>query len=230
MALLTPQDTNNDKEMEFDFHFPTSKKALLIFTRNPELGKVKTRLAKSVGDESALNIYKFLIQHTVEITKNLNVDKYVFYSEEIHNNDSWDSEIFRKRLQHGNNLGERMHNAFAEIFEMGYQMAIIIGCDMYEWNTKDLGMAFDTLKNHQFVIGPALDGGYYLLGLKELNSKLFSEKKWGTNSVLTDTLNNIKEANYVLLKERNDIDIYEDIKDNTVFHKFLSSNMHKKEI
>src|SRR5690554_224775 len=90
MALLTSKDTTSDKEMAFDFHFPTSKKALIIFTRNPELGKVKTRLAKSVGDESALNIYKFLVQHTVEVTKNLNVDKYVFYSEEIHKNDAWD--------------------------------------------------------------------------------------------------------------------------------------------
>ncbi len=56
MALLSSKDTNDDNEMAFDFHFPTSKKALIIFTRNPELGKVKTRLAKSVGDESALKI------------------------------------------------------------------------------------------------------------------------------------------------------------------------------
>jgi len=145
MALLTSKDTNSDKEMAFDFHFPTSKKALIIFTRNPELGKVKTRLAKTVGDESALNIYKFLLQHTVEITKDLHVDKYVFYSEEIHKNDAWDSDIFRKRLQSGNDLGEKMHNAFVEVFNMGYEMAIVIGCDMFEMERMDLETAFEAL-------------------------------------------------------------------------------------
>lgn len=226
MALLTSKDTNSDKEMAFDFHFPTSKKALIIFTRNPELGKVKTRLAKTVGDTSALNIYKFLLKHTVEITKNLNVDKYVFYSEEIHKDDSWDSDIFRKRLQNGNDLGARMHNAFVEIFGMGYAMAIIIGCDMFEWDKKDLEMAFDSLKNHHFVIGPATDGGYYLLGMKEPRPELFENKTWGTDTVLKDALASLKDENYILLKERNDIDIYEDIVDNEIFKQFLPLNLN----
>ncbi len=226
MALLTSKDTNSDKEMAFDFHFPTSKKALIIFTRNPELGKVKTRLAKTVGDESALNIYKFLIKHTAEITKDLNVDKYVFYSEEIHKDDAWDSDIFRKRLQNGNDLGARMHNAFVEIFGMGYAMAIIIGCDMFEWDKKDLEMAFDSLKNHHFVIGPATDGGYYLLGMKEPRPELFENKTWGTDTVLKDALASLKDENYILLKERNDIDIYEDIVDNEIFKQFLPLNLN----
>lgn len=227
MALLTSKDTNSDKEMAFDFHFPTSKKALIIFTRNPELGKVKTRLAKTVGDTSALNIYKFLLKHTVEITKDLNVDKYVFYSEEIHKDDAWDSDIFRKRLQNGNDLGARMHNAFVEIFSMGYAMAIIIGCDMFEWDKKDLEMAFDSLKNHHFVIGPAIDGGYYLLGMKESRPELFENKTWGTDTVLNDALASLKDENYILLKERNDIDIYEDIVDNEIFKQFLPLNLNK---
>ena len=112
MALLNSKETSSDNEMAADFYFPSSKKALIIFTRNPELGKVKTRLAKSVGDESALEIYKFLLKHTVAITKNLNVDKYVFYSENIHRDDIWDPEIFRKKLQTGTDLGEKMQNAF----------------------------------------------------------------------------------------------------------------------
>ena len=106
MALLTSNNTSGDNEMAYDFHFPTSKKALIIFTRNPELGKVKTRLAKSIGDESALNIYKFLLKHTVKITEDLNVDKYIFYSETIHRDDIWDVNIFRKKLQSGNDLGK----------------------------------------------------------------------------------------------------------------------------
>lgn len=211
MALLTSKDTNSDKEMAFDFHFPTSKKALIIFTRNPELGKVKTRLAKTVGDESALNIYKFLLQHTVEITKDLHVDKYVFYSEEIHKNDAWDSDIFRKRLQSGNDLGEKMHNAFVEVFNMGYEMAIVIGCDMFEMERMDLETAFEALQTNSFVIGPAQDGGYYLLGMKESKEKVFLKKEWGTSTVLEQTLKDLEGENLLLLEERNDIDYYEDI-------------------
>lgn len=230
MALLTPKDTNSDKEMAFDFHFPTSKKALIIFTRNPELGKVKTRLAKTVGDESALNIYKFLLQHTVEITKDLHVDKYVFYSEEIHKNDAWDSDVFRKRLQSGNDLGERMHNAFIEVFNMGYEMAIVIGCDMFEMERKDLETAFDALQTNSFVIGPAQDGGYYLLGMKESKEKVFQKKEWGTSTVLEQTLKDLEGENHLLLEERNDIDYYEDIAGQEIFQQFLPDAIKKNSI
>ena len=81
MGLLSKKDTDSEKDFETEFHFPTSDKALLIFTRNPDLGKVKTRLAGGVGDTAALEIYKFLLQHTVSITQNLSVDKQVFYSD-----------------------------------------------------------------------------------------------------------------------------------------------------
>lgn len=230
MALLTPKDTNSDKEMAFDFHFPTSKKALIIFTRNPELGKVKTRLAKTVGDESALSIYKFLLQHTVEITKDLHVDKFVFYSEEIHKNDAWDSDVFRKRLQSGSDLGERMHNAFIEVFNMGYEMAIVIGCDMFEMERKDLETAFDALQTNSFVIGPAQDGGYYLLGMKESKEKVFQKKEWGTSTVLEQTLKDLEGENHLLLEERNDIDYYEDIAGQEIFQQFLPDAIKKNSI
>lgn len=230
MALLTSKDTNSDKEMAFDFHFPTSKKALIIFTRNPELGKVKTRLAKTVGDESALNIYKFLLQHTVEITKDLHVDKYVFYSEEIHKNDAWDADIFRKRLQSGNDLGEKMHNAFVEVFNMGYEMAIVIGCDMFEMERMDLETAFDALQTNSFVIGPAQDGGYYLLGMKEPMEKIFQKKDWGTATVLEQTLKDLEGENLLILEERNDIDYFEDIDGQEIFEQFLPDTIKKKSI
>lgn len=221
MGLLSKKDTSDDNEMASDFHFPTSKKALIIFTRNPELGKVKTRLAKTVGDESALKIYKFLLKHTVELTKNLNVDKYVFYSENIHREDIWDADTFRKKLQSEGDLGEKMKNAFSEIFGMGYEKAIIIGSDMFDLNKNDLEVAFDSLQTNQFTIGPATDGGYYLLGMKELNSEIFQNKEWGTSSVLETTLKDLKDEKYVLLEERNDIDYFEDIKNVDEFQQFL---------
>ncbi|MCG2419251.1 TIGR04282 family arsenosugar biosynthesis glycosyltransferase [Aequorivita sp. F47161] len=227
MALLTSKKTSSDNEMARDFYFPTSKKALIIFTRNPELGKVKTRLAKSVGDESALEIYKFLLKHTVEITKNLNVDKYVFYSENIHRDDIWNPDIFRKKLQSGENLGEKMNNAFSELFDMGYESVLIVGSDIFEINQKDIENAFDALQSNQLVIGPAKDGGYYLLGMKELDSKIFKNKNWGTNTVLDDTLNDLRTKKYVLLEERNDIDYYQDIKEVDAFQQFLPPYLDK---
>jgi rSAM/selenodomain-associated transferase 1 len=227
MALLTSNKTGGDNEMAFDFHFPTSKKALIIFTRNPELGKVKTRLAKSVGDESALKIYKFLLRHTVEITKDLNVDKYVFYSETIYKDDIWDPDIYRKKLQNGNDLGEKMENAFSEILGMGYEKAIIIGSDIYDLNKKDIESAYSALQTSQFVIGPAHDGGYYLLGMKELHNKIFKNKAWGTDAVLKKTLEDLEDEKYVLLEERNDVDYYEDIKNVDAFQEFLPPYLDK---
>jgi hypothetical protein len=221
MAIITSKNTSDNNKMATDFHYPTSKKALLIFTRNPELGKVKTRLAKVVGAESALEIYKFLLNHTVEITENLNADKFVFYSEKIHREDIWNPDIFRKKLQSGNDLGERMKNAFLEIFKMGYENAIIIGSDMFDLNKNDFNKAFDALQTNRYVIGPATDGGYYLLGMKELNSEIFQNKAWGTDTVLEATLTDLKNEKYVLLEARNDIDYYEDIKNIAVFQQFL---------
>ena len=213
--------------MARDFYFPTSKKALIIFTRNPELGKVKTRLAKSVGDESALEIYKFLLKHTVAITKNLNVDKYVFYSENIHRDDIWDSEIFRKKLQTGTDLGEKMQNAFSELFEMGYEKVIIVGSDIFELGQSDIENAFEVLQTTETVIGPATDGGYYLLGMKELNATIFQNKNWGTATVLEETLADLGQKKYVLLEERNDVDYYQDIKEIDAFQQFLPPYLDK---
>ena len=108
MGILSTKSTAGDNEESFNFHFPTSKKALIIFTRNPELGKCKTRLAKTIGNENALEVYKYLLNHTASISKNVTADRYVFYSENIINEDLWDSNIFRKKLQKGDDLGQRM--------------------------------------------------------------------------------------------------------------------------
>ncbi|MDT0606738.1 TIGR04282 family arsenosugar biosynthesis glycosyltransferase [Croceitalea rosinachiae] len=196
---------------------------LLIFTRNPELGKCKTRLAATIGDKAALDIYKFLLRHTVEITKNLFVEKYVYYSEDIWEDDIWNSKLYTKKLQEGIDLGERMKNAFADGFKNGFQKIIIIGSDMYDLSQDDLANAFSKLDEHDFVIGPALDGGYYLLGMKYVKEELFSDKVWGTGTVLKHTLKNLANDDFNLVDERNDVDFYEDIKDNIVFQPFLQN-------
>ena len=198
-----------------------SKDLLLILTRNPELGKCKTRLAAKVGDQAALDIYKFLLDKTVSVTKDLKAEKWVYYSEEVWRNDIWDNKVYTKKLQMGNDLGERMMNAFKEGFQAGFEHIIIIGSDMYHLNQSDLEEAFSKFKNHNFVVGPAEDGGYYLLGMKSLKVELFQNKDWGTNTVLSDTLSDLTDEKVALLKEKNDVDYYEDIKDIEAFAPFL---------
>lgn len=197
------------------------KNLLLIFTRNPEFGKVKTRLAKDLGDENALKIYKLLLQHTVQTTQNIQADKQVHYSVRVRNADYWDENIFSKKQQEGTDLGERMNFAFKKGFEEGYKNIIIIGSDLYDLLPKDIEKAFQELEKHDYVIGPAEDGGYYLLGMNSLNSNLFKNKKWGTSSVLEDTLANLNGSSVKLLKTRNDIDILDDIKNIPEFQKFI---------
>lgn len=194
---------------------------LIVFTRNPELGKVKTRLAKSVGDEKALEIYIFLLKHTAKIAANINVEKAVYYSEEILENDLWNPEHFEKKLQSKGDLGERMMHAFEESFKEGCKNAVIIGSDIYDMKSEHIEKAFELLKTHDAVVGPAKDGGYYLLGLKKVHPELFQQKKWGTNTVLRDTLEDLKTNHVALLEELNDVDEYEDIEEHPAFQKFL---------
>ncbi|WP_405205026.1 TIGR04282 family arsenosugar biosynthesis glycosyltransferase [Aquimarina sp. LLG6339-5] len=198
------------------------KNLLMIFTRNPELGKCKTRLAATIGNQAALEVYELLLDHTVTITKNLSVTKEVYYSTRIGQNDIWDPATYNKKQQEGKDLGVRMYNAFRNGFESGYTNIIIIGSDMYDLSQQDIENAFEALKNNEYVLGPAEDGGYYLFGMKSLNSKVFKNKSWGTNTVLQNTLNDIQQTNVKLLEERNDVDYYEDIKDISVFQHLLS--------
>ena len=114
-----------------------------------------------------------------------------------------------------------MEYAFQEGFKSGFTNIILIGSDIYELKERDIENAFSALKKHTFVIGPAEDGGYYLIGMKKMNSDLFQNKKWGSDSVLKDTLSNLKKESFHLLPIRNDIDYYEDMKDTEVFQQFI---------
>lgn len=196
----------------------------MIFTRPPVLGKVKTRLAADIGDEAALNIYNFLLNHTVSVTRDLEVRKEVHYSEEIISQDIWNSDIYDKKLQQGNDLGERMQHAFEDGFRSGYQNIIIIGSDLFDLCMNDIQKAFSLLKDNDFVLGPAEDGGYYLLGMKKMLPQLFQHKKWGTASVFQETVKDLREEGVAYLEYRNDIDVYADLKGKKEFQQFLKVN------
>lgn len=200
----------------------SSKNSLIIFTRNPILGKVKTRLAKSVGNEIALEIYQFLLNKTKEVTLNIPADKVVFYSEEITNKDIWDATIYKKELQEGTDLGAKMSNAFKTCFKDGYEKVVLIGSDLFDLEEFHIREAFEKLEKNDAVIGPALDGGYYLLGLKKMHPTIFMNKNWGTATVRKNTMKNLEKVNVHLLPILNDVDVIEDIKHHPAFTKFLS--------
>ncbi len=196
---------------------------LLIFTRNPEPGKCKTRLAASVGDETALAIYIFLLEHTVSVTKDLTVSKEVHYTEAVREGDLWNPEIFQKKLQRGTDLGERMAHAFDTGFKEGYKRIVIIGSDLFDLSKEDLEEAFKKLQTNNIVLGPASDGGYYLLGMTHFVPAIFKNKTWGTDSVFNDTLADLKNKNVYLLKTKNDVDVLEDIVNVPDFQPFLKN-------
>ncbi len=188
--------------------------ALIIFVRNPVLGKVKTRIAKDLGDTVALEIYKRLLSHTHSITKDLAVDRYVFYADFINHNDLWKNEAYKKELQTGSNLGERMKNAFDLLLKKGYRRVAIIGSDCFDLTKSIFEEAMEALEKKQVVIGPSLDGGYYLLGMTIFIPQLFENKNWSTESVYYDTIRDLSNLNYSchLLPPLSDVDNGEDCK------------------
>ena len=190
-----------------------NKELLIIFYRNPELGKVKTRLAASVGDEKALAIYLRLSGHTREVTENLAMDKSVYYSDFTDSEDNWSLTKYKKEIQTGRDLGERMKNAFASGFEQGYQKIAIIGTDCFELSSEIITQSFERLDHHDAVIGPALDGGYYLLGMKKLIPEIFRNKAWSTESVCTETMKDLERLNliYSLSPPLRDVDEVRDL-------------------
>jgi rSAM/selenodomain-associated transferase 1 len=198
-----------------------SKNLLLIFTRNPELGKAKTRLAKTVGDETALEIYTFLLEKTCNVSAKVTADKAVYYSVKVRYNDIWDENRYQKHQQVGEDLGIRMLHAFKNGFDAGYQKVLIIGSDLYDLTSEIIESAFVELDTNDVVIGPAEDGGYYLLGMNSLHTAIFKNKDWGTSSVKKDTLADLKDKKVHLLQELNDVDVFEDIEHHPAFQQFL---------
>ncbi len=189
------------------------KSGLIIFIRNPVKGKVKTRLAKTMGDEKAFLIYNQLLSHTRHITRDLSCDKFLFYSDHIDLTDRWNNNQYQKRLQTRGDLGERMSTAFRDLFMEGYEKLLIIGSDCMELNEAIINNAFDMLNIHRVIIGPSEDGGYYLLGMTTPLPGIFVNKKWGTPSVFADTVQDLLNAGIMegRLETLKDIDEEKDI-------------------
>jgi len=190
------------------------KEVLIVFVKNPLLGKVKTRLAQKIGVKNALRIYQKLLNHTLQIILLLTQDVIIYYSDEVIMDDMWVGRQFLKEKQTGIDLGDKMSNAFKYCFSKGYKKICIIGSDNLEIIKEIIEQAFNELNDTDVVIGPASDGGYYLVGMKAHYSKIFKNKPWSTSRVLEETINELKDQalSYSLLKTLNDLDTYKDLK------------------
>lgn len=190
-----------------------TRDALIIFVKNLIDGKIKTRLAATMGNAAAMDIYKQLLEKTLQTVKGFETDRIVFYSDFIAD-DTWEDTLFKKQLQVGDSLGMRMYNAFESSFAKGYQKLVIIGTDCPGINETILDEAFAKLGEHDIVIGPAMDGGYYLLGMKREFPYLFQNISWSSDVVLEQTIALCKknQLTYFLLPQLSDIDEEKDLK------------------
>ncbi|NGP88677.1 TIGR04282 family arsenosugar biosynthesis glycosyltransferase [Fodinibius halophilus] len=196
----------------------SQKNVLVVFVKNPEVGKVKTRLAKTVGADVACRVYHQLLQLTRQRAKKITCARQLWYSDYIDHNDEWNEDYFEKKLQQGNGLGERMSHAFQHAFSEGFEQVVLIGSDCAELKEKHLRKAFRTLQNVDVVIGPSKDGGYYLLGMKEYLPGLFENIEWSTSQVFKETIYRIKKLDmtYEVLSELNDIDTEKDLQESSL--------------
>tara|TARA_R110002072_G_C7945239_1_gene532793 strand:+ start:1169 stop:1798 length:630 start_codon:yes stop_codon:yes gene_type:complete len=201
-----------------------SKALVIVFVKNIKLGKVKTRLAKTIGNQGASEVYNELIQVTEKATENLSVDKRIYFSDAVVET-IWKNDY--KTVQHGVDLGERMKNAFKKGFEDGYEHIVLIGSDLPDITANHINQGLEALKQNQMTFGPAEDGGYYLIGLSKMHHFVFDNKPWSETNLLEETLSELKEngVTFTTLDILNDIDTYEDL----IASKFYQSNIELQE-
>jgi len=194
-----------------------TKSLVIVFVKNIKLGTVKTRLAKTIGNYGAFEVYTELVKITEKATQNLAIDKRVYFSNAIVNN-QWKDEF--KTVQQGGDLGERMLNAFEDGFNDGYDRIVLIGSDLPDINSNHILNGLNALDANDVVFGPAEDGGYYLVGMSQLVPQIFQNKPWSQPNLLKTTLEELNHNNTSvgLLEVLNDIDTYEDL---------LTSNFYK---
>ncbi len=186
--------------------------ALLVFTKAPIEGQVLTRLISDIGSRRALEVYEELLTRTLNTAL-----KAGFSSLQIWISGDIKHSYFKSfknqnsvtlHEQKGKDLGERMFNAF-DIALSQHAFAVTIGCDCPSLECSDLTAAKEYLeKKMDIVVGPAVDGGYYLIGLRNNHEKVFSDIKWGQQNVFKDTCTNIESLNWELglLERRWDVD------------------------
>ena len=189
--------------------------ALIIFQKSFISGKVKTRLAKTLGDEKALSVYKKLVEITYDQIPTDLLDVLIWFTPAIEKLNHPLHERASFYIQKGDELGSRMVNSFESAFRSGFEKVLIIGTDCPFITADIYRKAIEMLDDNDYVIGPANDGGYYLLGAKESPEEIMKNIEWGTDTVLRSTLKLIEQEGktHSLLVDLSDIDDAEDYKE-----------------
>ena len=188
------------------------KTVLLIFSKSPILGKVKNRLSKNIGLESSLHIYKKLLEHTASVAQKSRIKTVLFQNELNPELKATFKNVADYQIQKGKNLGEKMENAFRWAFSLKYKNVILIGSDLWSLDKDTLIEAKKALEHNEVVIGPCYDGGYYLIGMKNFNNKIFKNISWSKKQVFKQTLSKVLENSVYYLEIKNDIDNKESLK------------------
>lgn len=201
----------NNSRRRFD-----SPDTLLYFVKYPEPGKVKTRLARSVGQERAAELYRELAEKNLKLLREKMPGTVADFSiilacepaNKIEQFRDWLGKDFQYWPQRGEGLGERLRAAFQQAFDEGASKVLALGSDTLGIKAEILRRAFDALKAHDVVIGPARDGGYYLIGASLARPSLFKDIPWSSPEVFSTTLERVRESNlsYYLLPELEDLD------------------------
>lgn len=193
-------------------------RGLIIFAREPVPGRVKTRLAADVGDHAAAELYETMLQDVLGTSRQLSdVETIVFWDckEELLPLLS-ERYLCRSRRQCPGNLGQRMQVAFAEMFADGCELCCIIGSDAPDLPPPYILDAYRLLATPQtdVVFGPSSDGGYYLLGLRQVWPQLFLNISWSSSTVLEQSLAAARDSGLTaaLLPEWQDIDTLDDLR------------------
>jgi len=198
--------------------FLLDDRCLLFFIKNPEKGRVKTRLASAIGDEMAVKLYRrFLFEMLFTLNKGTFLFYLCFYpGDSLTDLKHWLGDHYLYTPQYGENLGERMKNGFTEAFALGFKRVVLIGSDIPALPLEFIEEAFTSLKEKDAVIGPSLDGGYYLIGFKDktFSSQTFKGIPWSTERVFEQTTKILKREGLTVhvLKPLRDIDTIEDLR------------------
>jgi rSAM/selenodomain-associated transferase 1 len=168
-----------------------TEERLVVFAKAPRLGQVKTRLCPPLNAESALELHCALVEQTISKLERISRPDFahwVFVSEALEEPSLFKiPDTWTLRIQRGKNLGERLENAFRTAFEDGVKRIVVVGSDSPTVPLECIDEAFEELTRHDVVIGPALDGGYYLLGSSRFVPELFRDISWGGPQVLQET-------------------------------------------
>jgi len=183
-------------------------RAVAVFIRNPALGKVKTRIASQVGDQQALTIYHQLLDIAFVTLQKIDEDVILFLTD--HTEDFID-QPFEKLLQSDGDLGDKMLSTFEKLTDR-YDSVLLIGSDCPYLTATLIKEAFEKLDKSDLVLGPSLDGGYYLIGMNTPHPTIFADIEWSTEKVFGQTIERITIADltYDLLETLGDVDYNED--------------------